>query len=381
MLRTPNLLINMETIYIDSTIIKIAESLVKEQRETYEKYGISQNLYIEFHPNGNKIVELNGSSLIGTIEIQDGYVTIKHFDVFSSYIGYALPNYFKHEITSSDELTKIELGKVFPNLDACLSYMLKSAEIVTDPFTKSKSLTWGDSFHLYYITLLYVSLEYIEDNGYICFSMLKDNKIQPGDNISLLFENGQIIDFPVQKRIVQKNDWYDVFCDIYKEDIELFINERCIQYRITYCKNNKAPIVGEFVDNRYYPYGHELFAKYAKHYLDELSRLVPDYQLSRRTIEKSSMVYRFPGCYVYLMKDLSNKYYKIGISNKPEYREKTLQSEKPSIELLAYKKFPTRKIAEAIESALHNAYSQQRLRGEWFNLNEEDVAAIIETLK
>ena len=39
------------------------------------------------------------------------------------------------------------------------------------------------------------------------------------------------------------------------------------------------------------------------------------------------------------------------------------------------------KIAEAIESALHSAYDQQRLRGEWFNLNEADVAAIIETLK
>ena len=40
-----------------------------------------------------------------------------------------------------------------------------------------------------------------------------------------------------------------------------------------------------------------------------------------------------------------------------------------------------RKIAEAIESALHTAYSQQRLRGEWFNLTDADVAAIIETLK
>ena len=44
-------------------------------------------------------------------------------------------------------------------------------------------------------------------------------------------------------------------------------------------------------------------------------------------------------------------------------------------------KYPTRKIAASIESALHTAYSQQRLRGEWFNLTDADVAAIIETLK
>lgn len=371
----------METIYIDSTIIKIAESLVKEQSETYEKYHIFKNLYVEFHPNDTKIVELKGSSLIGVLEIQKDYAIIKRFNVFSSYIGYALPNYFRHKITNIDELTKFELGKLFPNLNDCFAYMLKSAELVTDPFTKSNSLSWGKGFHLYHITSMYVSLEYIEDNGYICFSMLKDSKVQPGDNISLLFENGRIIDFHVQKRIVQRNDWYDVFCDIYKEDIDLFINTRCSQYRITYCKNNKAPLVGEFVDNMYYPYGHELFAKYAKHFLDELSRLVPDYQLPHRIVNSSIEGYNFNWCYVYLMKDTSNGYYKIGISNTPEYRERTLQSEKPTIEMLACKKFPTRKIAEAIESALHTAYSQQRLRGEWFKLDDVDVAAIIETLK
>ena len=36
-------------------------------------------------------------------------------------------------------------------------------------------------------------------------------------------------------------------------------------------------------------------------------------------------------CYVYLMFDAKTKLYKIGISNAPEWREKTLQSEKPSI--------------------------------------------------
>ena len=85
-------------------------------------------------------------------------------------------------------------------------------------------------------------------------------------------------------------------------------------------------------------------------------------------------------CHVYLMKDESNGYYKIGISNKPEYRERTLQSEKPTIVLLCAKEYPTRIIAEAIEAALHKAYGEKRLRGEWFALDEKDVLNVIKTL-
>lgn len=86
-------------------------------------------------------------------------------------------------------------------------------------------------------------------------------------------------------------------------------------------------------------------------------------------------------CYVYLMIDTTNNFHKIGISNNPRYREHTLQSDKPTIELVAAKEYPTRLIAEAIESALHKVYSSKRIRGEWFNLDENDVAHIVETLK
>lgn len=86
-------------------------------------------------------------------------------------------------------------------------------------------------------------------------------------------------------------------------------------------------------------------------------------------------------CYVYLMIDTTNGFHKIGISNKPQYREKTLQSEKPTIELVCAKQFPSRTIAEAFESALHKAYANKRLRGEWFNLSEEEVLMLKETLQ
>jgi hypothetical protein len=71
----------------------------------------------------------------------------------------------------------------------------------------------------------------------------------------------------------------------------------------------------------------------------------------------------------YLMKDKSNNFYKIGKSINPKYREHTLQSEKPTIEIV--------KIWDKnIEKKLHNLYNDYRIRGEWFNLNKVQVKYI-----
>ena len=80
------------------------------------------------------------------------------------------------------------------------------------------------------------------------------------------------------------------------------------------------------------------------------------------------------------MHDSANNAYKIGISNKPEYRERTLQSEKPSIVKLAAKQFPTRDIARAFEAALHKVYEIRRMRGEWFKLEPNEVEDVKKAL-
>ena len=174
----------------------------------------------------------------------------------------------------------------------------------------------------------------------------------------------------------EKLTTYSIISTLYKEDIEKFINMRLLSYRITVNRPSKDNITRNVGGLK-----PEEFSIYAKYYIGTIKKLIPDYVFPHRYSQSDNANIDFQGCYLYLMRDNANHYFKIGISNKPEYREKTLQSEKPSIEMLACKRFPTRKIAEAIESALHTAYSQQRLRGEWFNLNEADVAAIIETLK
>lgn len=71
----------------------------------------------------------------------------------------------------------------------------------------------------------------------------------------------------------------------------------------------------------------------------------------------------------YLMKDNHNGLYKIGFSKNPEFRESTLQSEKPSIKTV-------KTWDKDIEKHLHKTYSNNRVRGEWFDLTKLQVKYI-----
>ena len=71
----------------------------------------------------------------------------------------------------------------------------------------------------------------------------------------------------------------------------------------------------------------------------------------------------------YLMKDCNTNLYKIGRSNDPKSRERTLQSEKPSIKMVKIWNYN-------IEKKLHKLYSKFRIRGEYFELNKIQVRYI-----
>ena len=68
----------------------------------------------------------------------------------------------------------------------------------------------------------------------------------------------------------------------------------------------------------------------------------------------------------YIMKNQENGLYKIGYSNKPKYREKTLQAETPNVKTIKVWN-------KNIESKLHKEYSKYRKRGEWFELTKIQV--------
>lgn len=79
--------------------------------------------------------------------------------------------------------------------------------------------------------------------------------------------------------------------------------------------------------------------------------------------------------FVYIMHDTKTGAYKIGISSNPKYRESTLQSEKPSIELI-WKSDSLIKNAKKLETKIHEHFSLNRIRGEWFELDSEDIETI-----
>lgn len=72
----------------------------------------------------------------------------------------------------------------------------------------------------------------------------------------------------------------------------------------------------------------------------------------------------------YLVKDKNTGLTKIGRALDPCFREKTLQSEKPTIVLFAV-------CSRDIENKLHKKFSKKRVRGEWFNLSKNDLDSII----
>lgn len=75
---------------------------------------------------------------------------------------------------------------------------------------------------------------------------------------------------------------------------------------------------------------------------------------------------------LYIMKDSHNGLYKIGKSVNPKTRERTLQSEKPSIKMV----FSAKESEDMSEKSLHIEFAEQRVRGEWFSLTPAQVRYI-----
>lgn len=75
--------------------------------------------------------------------------------------------------------------------------------------------------------------------------------------------------------------------------------------------------------------------------------------------------------YIYVMLDENTGQYKIGRSKNPIYREKTLQCEKPTIEMKFYYEGTNED-----EKKLHKRFEGKRTRGEWFLLKKSDLKKI-----
>lgn len=99
----------------------------------------------------------------------------------------------------------------------------------------------------------------------------------------------------------------------------------------------------------------------------EMSKLTSEPE-AKKTSKKSSNKASDKEQFVYIMYDERTGFYKIGRSVNAEYREKTLQSDKPVIILIE------KWVASAVvEGILHRKYKEKRIRGEWFELSESDL--------
>jgi len=100
----------------------------------------------------------------------------------------------------------------------------------------------------------------------------------------------------------------------------------------------------------------------------DLRLAVMHYIIGCENRERYSDAYN--GIKTYLMLDSNTEYTKIGKAKNPQKRERTLQSEKPTISLI--------KVCETlVESELHKKYADKRVRVEWFNLSEQDISDIV----
>jgi hypothetical protein len=256
-----------------------------------------------------------------------------------------------------------------------------------DPITDALSIRWKgicsyavDGFN----TLLgIIKLDVQGGKPYISFTTDKNKQLRKGDDvIFLLQEDGakQIVQFTItQTPRKTASNQYVVSVPILEDDLIHLQQLNLELVRFSY-KNGREDLnctLGMYGKDPQKMYIFKCYVSCFCNILSQHNIMIPKFE---KTAQVETAESQDNGCYVYLMIDTTNGFHKIGISNNPEYRERTLQSEKPTIEKVCARQYPSRIIAEAIEAALHKAFDAKRIRGEWFDLSEQEVADIKMTL-
>jgi len=253
--------------------------------------------------------------------------------------------------------------------------------IETDDFDNTECFIWetiNGEGHTQYLTLtkdssINVSFNIREHKPFLIAKY--KYKTTKGTHVEFLFEDNTPICFPFFGNNRADNS---LLIPISHQDINCFISNNLLKIRIRKEESIRDYQIGENEQDSLKRFA-AVFSKAYTSYLEE--RDLPNNILEGITEPDELVNEKDESCWVYLMHDLANNAYKIGISNNPEYRERTLQSEKPSIEKIAAKQYPSRDLARAIEASLHKVYEIRRLRGEWFRLEPNEVEDVKNSLK
>jgi hypothetical protein len=345
----------------------------------------------------------------GTVIAQVGAIydekTIYTFSLKAKVSGFVyriLPSFYSEPIYQDSLLCCFY--KTYEDLHNSIYF--NQPNLIHDVFTNNKIIKWdiiggyvlpfGSSDSAYNIgaliinsinhdSHLMISLENYDSKDYIVFKyFINEYKLSPKDLVSFKYEDDLIDTFEIVESPVKIsgswNGFYETKVPITQNEIKNLCERNFLNWKIQFF-NGSEFIIGVNYNERY---NDELMQKIIKDFTKEYVELVKSEIAEHKPlIEKAENNFKpsIEACHVYLMHDTTNDYYKIGISIKPEYREKTLQSDKPTIELICSKEYPDRGIAKSIENALHINYKVKHIRGEWFELNSSDVENIIKTLK
>lgn len=279
---------------------------------------------------------------------------------------------------------------------------VNTPNIINDDFTNKKIIKWKQIGNNYGysegITTKSIdnkidftfSLNNIDEKDFMVFQFYsKEVMLSKDDVVSFLFDDNVIIDYKINSPsyksshpVIEKLFENKVL--ITEDELMLFEKKQFIKWKITLKKENREIIGGDEGYKIYQSHVNltTVIKKFTKDYRELVLNTIPNYQplLQRESLLLPNHDNTIEECFVYLMIDIINNYHKIGISNSPVWREKTLQSEKPTIELIIAKKFISRKMASSFEKALHNTYINKRIRGEWFQLDSQEIEEIKITL-
>ena len=260
--------------------------------------------------------------------------------------------------------------------------------VSTDDFTKSVTIEGcrcGGNKLGFRLHKIYVNFENIEGKNYLILTFdRKDMSLNKKCSMHLLLSDDSVITLNAEANPVKSSSSYsEMKFRLHPEDMIKLETEKFVKWRITneegvtlHSGNNCCCCVSDDASGFTKNLSYEVFQDFIREFNKAVRDNIPEEQREETKAENKEKA----SCYVYLMIDTTNNFHKIGISNNPRYREHTLQSDKPTIELICAKEYPSRAIAEAIESALHNVFANKRIRGEWFNLDASDVEKIKQTL-
>jgi hypothetical protein len=375
--------------HLDKSVYEIPKNYLHHKLKIKEW----QKLDGQFVNKGDLVITLGYSSSYGIKE------TISHFSEKSGFLDIV------REMSDFVSLDDNELIYIIHenDIDRINRKFTNVPNIFLDEFTGNKIIKW-DRVAMLSGIVQGVSSKSIDESINFIFSFNNINKndfivfqfeskqimLNKGDVISFLFDDNKIIDFKLDSHSYKSShpfnqNLFENKIQITEFELNQFENSQFLKWKISIDKQNREIIGGNKGNYSYALFSNlvTVIKKLSKEYRQLVKKEVSGYKPLEKRTNNNDIQDEFQhqdDCFVYLMIDTINKYYKIGISNKPEWREKTLQSEKPTIELIASKKFLNRKIASSFEKALHNTYSEKRIRGEWFVLDLNEVNEIRITL-